>query len=287
MSQSLLEAFGGGSHEKQEALPSVRRENAERCLNQSAIKYTPKISADACPIQDLFPSGTLSIDSRSPAPSFDLPYAEAGPFFVRFGSVCSSSSEELLGRSQANDWGKIGANGFVAFTKIQRALRGIFVRTPQGNGKLRFDVGARFWRLPVGVFPYDFKLDIPKLLSLSVAPDPMPTWARLMDTLAEAAWAHLLCGQYFCGQAVVVGRHICVFLSCQPSLPPMERVVCAAGFCSLSLCITFRIGPFALYGSRSCCISSLRSGATLLAVIWLTTARSRAPSTIPSFGASL
>ena len=162
MSQSLSETVGGGSHENQEATSPERREHAERFHMMGAIKYTPRISVDDCLIQDLFPTGTLSINSRSPAPSFDLPYAEAGPIIVLFGSGCSSSAKEISAREPANEWEKIGANGLVAHTKIQRALRGISVRIPHGNEKLRYDVGARFWQLPVGVFPRDFKLDIPK-----------------------------------------------------------------------------------------------------------------------------
>ena len=95
MSQDSLETVGGGSHENQEAPSPERREHAERCHMMGAFKFTPKISKDDGVIFDLFPTGTLSIDPRFPAPSFDLPYAEAGPIVVYIGSVCSSSAKEV------------------------------------------------------------------------------------------------------------------------------------------------------------------------------------------------
>ena len=79
MSQDSLETVGGGSHENQEAPSPERREHAERCHMLGAFKYTPKISTDDGVIYDLFPTGTLSIDPRFPAPSFDLPLLRRGP----------------------------------------------------------------------------------------------------------------------------------------------------------------------------------------------------------------
>ena len=163
MSQSSLETVGGGSHENQEAPSPERREHAERCHMLGAIKYTPKISGDACSIFDLFPSGTLSVVTWYHAPSLDLPVAKAGPTRDCVASGCSSSSVEDTARELDHDWDMISADVFAVCAAIQRAIRGFFARKPHGKGMLRYDVGAGFWRVPVGDTPCNFLLDIPIL----------------------------------------------------------------------------------------------------------------------------
>ena len=136
MSQSSLGTVGGGSHDTQEDHPSVRREHAERCLNQSAFKYTPRnFFADASSIPVLFPLGTPGVDRWSPA------------LFHALSPVAARRLKVIIASA--------------ACGKIQRAFRGFLARKVACEVAMRYDVGAGFWRLPAETYFCDeyFALD--------------------------------------------------------------------------------------------------------------------------------
>ena len=59
MSQSLPESVGGGSHEKQEVVPLVRREYAGAAFRRAPSNLHRKNLEDAVAMDELSPSGTL------------------------------------------------------------------------------------------------------------------------------------------------------------------------------------------------------------------------------------
>ena len=117
----------------QEDSPLVRREHAERCLNQSAVKYTPRSTyAVALSTPVLFPMGTPGVDHWYPA------------LFPR-------------------RW-----KGFIVSTarrKFLRATRGVLARRVACEVAECCFVGADFWRLPAEAYLCEeyFSLDVARV----------------------------------------------------------------------------------------------------------------------------